>query len=304
MNVPKLPISDWIDALVDWIKDSFGFLFSLISGIIEPIVSFFQGFFTVLPPIATIALIALYSWWLARWRVGLFAFIGLLLIYNLGYWKESIETISLVLTSAFLSILIGFPLGLWTGRSQTGHKVVTPILNLLQTIPALVYLIPAIFFFTLGTVPGIVASVIFSMPPTIRMTSLGLRQVSEELREVADAFGATPAQKLWKVEIPVAQPTIMAGINQTILLSLSMVLISAITEAGGLGELVLQSLTQLQVGKGFEVGLAIVIIAVILDRLSKNAAKQSRNKSVQRPKWIRVVAAVSIFIWMIISLIL
>ncbi len=276
MKIPKIPLSDWVDALLDWMQSHLGFLFSLISGIVEPIVAFFQGIFSILPPIVTIVLIALYSWWLARWRMGLFSLFGLLLIDHLGYWKESVETISFVLTSALISILIGIPLGIWLGRNRTGHKVVSPLLNLMQTIPAFVYLIPAVFFFSLGTVSGIIASVIFSMPPTIRMTSLGLRQVPKELLEVADAFGSTPAQKLWKIEIPVARPTIMAGINQTLMLSLSMVIIASIIGTGGLGERVLQSLTDLQVGKGFEAGLAIVIIAVIFKRLAQSVAKKDR----------------------------
>ncbi|RAL26426.1 ABC transporter permease/substrate binding protein [Thermoflavimicrobium daqui] len=301
MNFSKIPLAEWVDALISWMQTHFGGLFKVISGIIEPIVAFFQGIFSVLPPLGTILLISLLTWWLTRLRIAIFSLIGLLLIDNLGYWDQSIETLSLVLTSAIISIIIGVPFGLWAGRSPTANKIISPILDLMQTMPAFVYLIPAVFFFSLGAVPGVIASVIFSMPPTIRLTSLGLRQVPGELREAADAFGSTSFQKLWKVEIPMAIPTIMAGINQTIMLSLSMVVISAMIGAGGLGALVLQSITRLQVGQGFAGGLAIVIIAVILDRLTQSLARRNKTTLKKRPRWIGIVAALVVIALAVVS---
>ncbi|MBA4495263.1 ABC transporter permease/substrate binding protein [Paenactinomyces guangxiensis] len=294
MNIEKLPLADWIDALIEWMQIYFKPLFSVISGTIEPTVDYFQRLLTLLPPIGTIVLITLLTWWITRFRVALFSLAGLLLIYNLGYWEESVETIALVLTSTIISIVIGIPFGLWTGRSQRVQQGVNPLLDFMQTMPSFVYLIPAVFFFSLGTVPGVIASVIFSMPPTIRLTALGLRQVSRELKEAADAFGSTSLQKLLKVEIPLAKPTIMAGVNQTIMLSLSMVVTASMIGAGGLGSIVLESITRLKVGKGFESGLAIVIIAIILDRLTQNMGKRKENGSRKSRKWIGGMVLVAV----------
>jgi ABC-type proline/glycine betaine transport system permease subunit/ABC-type proline/glycine betaine transport system substrate-binding protein len=252
-------------------------------------------------------LLTLLVWLLSRLRIAVFALVGFLLIYDLGLWETSVETLALVLTSTLISIVIGIPLGLWAGRSDRVKQVVTPVLDFMQTMPAFVYLIPAVFFFALGAVPAVIASVVFAMPPTIRMTSLGLRQVSKELKEAANAFGSTSWQRLVKVEIPLAKPTILAGINQTIMLSLSMVVISSMIGAGGLGEIVLESISRLQVGLGFEAGLAIVIIAIVLDRMTQNLGKTKTapsggngKKKFPVRKWMSVVASL-VFLGMVIA---
>jgi len=205
-----------------------------------------------------------------------FALIGLYLIENLGLWEQSMQSLALVLTASILSILVGVPLGIVCARSATLRNVVTPVLDFMQTMPAFVYLLPAVSFFKLGVVPGVIASIIFAVPPTIRLTNLGIRQVPEELVEAADAFGSTPMQKLMKLQLPMAMPTIMAGINQTIMLSLSMVVIASMIGAQGVGALVYRAVTQVKTGAGFEAGIAIVIMAILLDRLTQNAFKKNK----------------------------
>ncbi|SFS70897.1 ABC transporter permease/substrate binding protein [Marininema halotolerans] len=282
LKLPKIPLDHWVDMAVEWFQANLKPLFVLISGIIQPTVHFFQTIFDSAPPLVVALVIAFLAFLASRLSIAVFTFIGLLLIDSLGYWSESAETIALVLTATIISIIIGIPLGIWSARSQRVQKVMNPILDFMQTMPAFVYLIPAVFFFSLGAVPGVIASVIFSMPPTIRLTNLGIRQVAKDLIEAADAFGSTPRQKLLKVQLPLARPTILAGINQTIMLSLSMVVISAMIGAGGLGSIVLQSITRLQVGRGFEGGVAIVIIAIILDRITQNMGKQKTSTAVPR----------------------
>ncbi|TCS93659.1 ABC transporter permease/substrate binding protein [Hazenella coriacea] len=292
--IPKLPLADWIDRLIHWLQINFEALFNIISGMIEPTVDFFERILLVLPPLWTIIIISLFVWWITRIRFAIFSIAGLFLIYNLGYWEHSVQTLALVLTATLISVIIGIPFGLWSGRSDRVEQVIKPLLDFMQTMPAFVYLIPAVFFFSLGTVPGVIASVIFSMPPTIRFSSLGLRQVSKELKEAADAFGSTSMQKLIKVEIPLAKSTIMAGINQTIMLALSMVVTASMIGAEGLGAIVLESITRLQVGKGFESGIAIVIIAILLDRITQSFGKPPTGKKAKTRKWIAPVALLTI----------
>ena len=207
----------------------------------------------------------------------LFTAIGFLLIDNLGYWSQTMSTLSLVITAALISVILGVPLGIWAAYSKSASRVIIPVLDFMQTMPAFVYLLPAVTFFSLGVVPGVIASVIFAIPPTIRLTRLGIMQVSGELTEAADAFGSTSGQKLFKVQLPLAMPTLMAGINQTIMLSLSMVVIASMIGAQGIGAEVYRAVTQLQIGKGFEAGLAVVILAIVLDRFTQNIFKSKKR---------------------------
>lgn len=278
MNLPKLPLDQWVDQIVGWLQMNFEALFALINNIIEPLVDFFGMVLNFAPPVVTALIIAALAFMASRLSVALFTLFGLLLIDNLGYWSQSTETISLVLTATIISVVLGVPLGILAAANDRMQRVITPVLDFMQTMPAFVYLIPAVFFFALGAVPGVIASVIFAMPPTIRFTSLGIRQVAAELIEAADAFGSTPLQKLIKVQLPLAKPTIMAGVNQTIMLSLSMVVIASMIGAGGLGAVVLQAISRLEVGKGFEGGLAIVIIAIILDRITQSLGQGRKEK--------------------------
>jgi glycine betaine/proline transport system permease protein len=229
-----------------------------------------------IPALLLIAIFTAIAWYTSRWGVALFTGLGLLLILNLGYWEGTMSTLALVLTSVIISILIGVPLGIWMSQNDGLRNFFTPVLDFMQTMPAFVYLIPAILFFGIGMVPGIIASVIFAMPPTIRLTNLGIRQVPEDLVEAANAFGSTTGQKLFKVQLPLAMPTIMAGINQSIMLALSMVVIASLVGAPGLGADVYRAVTQIKVGIGFEAGLAIVILAIMLDRISQNIGKKRK----------------------------
>jgi ABC-type proline/glycine betaine transport system permease subunit len=268
LNMPKLPLRDWIDALEDTLKEHAGPLFDLIKTVIGSIVGSFEFLFDALPAPVMILILTGLAYALGRWKLALFTFLGFLLIWNLGLWDPTMQTLALVLTSALISILIGVPLGIWCAQSDKIQGIATPVLDFMQTMPAFVYLIPAVSFFSLGVVPGVIASVIFAIPPTIRLTNLGIRQVPKDLVEAADAFGSTSSQKLYKLQLPLAVPTIMAGVNQTIMLSLSMVVIASMIGAQGVGSKVYQAITQVKTGVGFEAGLAVVILAIVLDRFT------------------------------------
>lgn len=271
--LPKLPLADWIEAFVDFLTDYFPIVFDSISKGIEMLTGGFASLLSIGPPILLIVIITILSWWIVNWKLGLFTLIGLGLIDNLGYWPETVDTISLIVISVLFSILIGVPIGIWMSQKKTVQSVITPILDFMQTMPAFVYLIPAVVFFGLGMVPGVISTIVFSMPPTVRLTNLGIRQVDEELVEASDSFGATTSQRLTKVQVPLAMPTIMAGVNQTIMLSLSMVVIASLVGAPGLGTIVYRAITQVSIGMGFEGGLALVILAMVLDRITQGRKK-------------------------------
>ncbi len=268
--LPRIPLAKWIDALVDWMTANFSFVFDKIAEYIRGFIEVIIEGIMFLPPLAVIIIFVLIAWKLGRWPTALFTGLGLLLIDNLGYWPQMIDTLVLVITAVLISILIGMPLGIVAAQNNRIRDILLPLLDFMQTMPAFVYLIPAILFFNVGVVPGVFASVIFSMPPTIRLTNLGIRQIPAELVEASDAFGATRTQKMLKLQLPLAMPTIMAGINQSVMLALSMVVIASLVGAPGLGAEVYRAVGQIQVGRGFEAGLAIVILAIMLDRISQN----------------------------------
>lgn len=275
--MPKIPLADWIEAIVDWMADHLGGLFDGISAVIESVVDFFSGLFLLPHPLLFIVILGVLAYLVGKWRLALFTVIGFLLIGNLGYWEETMNTLGLVITSGLISIVLGIPIGIFSAYSKTAHRIISPLLDFMQTMPAFVYLLPAVTFFSLGVVPGVIASVIFAIPPTIRLTYLGIKQVSGELAEAADAFGSTNWQKLFKVELPLAMPTMMAGINQTIMLSLSMVVIASMIGAQGIGATVYRAVTQLKIGQGFEAGLAVVVLAIVLDRFTQNLFKTNKG---------------------------
>lgn len=256
--IPKIPLASWIESIVDWMSSSLSGLFNVISVVIQAVVGFFSGLFMLPHPLLFIAILGVLAFLVGRLPLTLFTVIGFLLVDNLGYWSQSMDTLGLVITSGLISILIGVPVGIWLAYSKTAARIITPLLDFMQTMPAFVYLLPAVTFFSLGVVPGVIASVIFAIPPTIRLTHLGIRQVSGELVEAADAFGSTSMQKLFKVQLPLALPTVMSGINQTIMLSLSMVVIASMIGAQGIGAEVYRAVTQLQIGKGFEAVLPLL----------------------------------------------
>ncbi|SEM90897.1 glycine betaine/proline transport system substrate-binding protein [Terribacillus saccharophilus] len=274
-NVEAMPVAEWTTNFVSRLTDTFAFLFDPIKDGLGNLMDVITSGLDAIPPIIFILLVAILAFFMTGRKFGLavFSIVGLLFIWNQGLWDQLIDTFTLVLTSSILCIIVGIPIGILMSKSKIAQTIITPILDFMQTMPAFVYLIPAVAFFSIGVVPGIFASLIFATPPTVRFTNLGIRQVSEELVEAADAFGSTGPQKLFKVELPMAKYTIMAGINQTVMLALSMVVIASMIGAPGLGREVLSSLQRAQVGPGFVAGLSIVVLAIIIDRFTQNIYK-------------------------------
>lgn len=268
----KFHVGPFFEFIVEWLKVNIEPFFNVIKVIHEMLIKGLETILMFPPSIVVIILFALLAYKLADKRVAIFTFIGLFFIDTMQLWNQTMETLALVLVSALIALLIGVPFGIMSARSERANKILRPILDFMQTMPAFVYLIPAVLFFGMGKVPGAIATVIFSMPPSVRLTNLGIRQVPEEVVEAAKSFGSTPKQMLYKVQLPIALPTILAGVNQTIMLALSMVVVSAMIGAGGLGREVYQGITQLKIGQGFESGLAVVILAMILDRMTQSLA--------------------------------
>ncbi|MED1136873.1 ABC transporter permease [Bacillus paranthracis] len=276
-SIPRIPLGEWVDSFVASLYEHFEGLFRGFSYIIGGFVDLLTNFLRIIPAILMIIILCFLIWYTTR-KVSLviFTLIGLLFILNINYWAQTMQTLALVLTSVIISIIVGIPIGILASQNERFSKFLKPTLDFMQTMPAFVYLIPAITFFGVGVVPGIIASVIFAMPPTIRFTDLGIRQVPEDLIEAANAFGSTASQKLFKVQLPLATGTIMAGVNQSIMLSLSMVVTASLVGAPGLGVDVYRSVTQVNIGMGFEAGLAIVVIAIILDRITQGFHQKRR----------------------------
>jgi glycine betaine/proline transport system permease protein len=272
----KLPVGKVVKQAVDWLTTNASGLFDAISAVLSGVISAILAVIQFPHPFFAILAIAALSWWLRR-SIGFTVFVvaGLLFIVNQGYWKETTETLALVLASAFVCMALGVPLGIAAARRPWLNTAMRPVLDLMQTIPTFVYLIPALILFGLGMVPGLIATVIFALPASIRLTHLGISTTPTALIEAAESFGATPWQRLVKVEIPYALPQILAGLTQTIMLSLSMVVIAALVGANGLGTPVVRALNSVNVGMGFTAGLAIVLLAIILDRLCRSDEKKA-----------------------------
>ncbi|WP_292521200.1 proline/glycine betaine ABC transporter permease [Methanoculleus sp.] len=280
MQLPKLPVGDAVEALVGWIDQYLGWLLDGVSEGLGFLIDGLQDLLTLMPAPVLILLVSVLVWFVTRRDIklaGLTA-LGLLLIWDLQLWDLAMLTLALVLVSTGLALAISLPLGIAAARSDPLNAALRPFLDFMQTMPSFVYLIPAVIFFGIGNVPGIIATVVFAIPPALRLTNLGIRQVPTELIEVADAFGSTPRQKLLKVQLPVALPTIMAGVNQCIMLALSMTVIASMIGARGLGYQVLVGIQRVDIGMGFEAGLAIVIIAIILDRITQNLVPQHESR--------------------------
>jgi glycine betaine/proline transport system permease protein len=275
--IPEIPIADAVESATDTITEVFAFLFDPISKHFGQFMEFFaEDFLMSIPAFILILLIAILAFFVSGKKFGLsiFSIIGLWLIYNQDQWENLMYTVTLVIIASVLSIIIGIPFGILMSKSKIANTIIKPILDFMQTMPAFVYLIPAVAFFGIGMVPGVFASLIFAIPPTVRFTNLGIRQVPKALVEAADAFGSTGVQKLFKVELPMAKPTIMAGINQTVMLALSMVVTASMIGAPGLGRDVLSALQRADVGTGFVAGIGIVILAIIIDRLTQGANRK------------------------------
>lgn len=245
-------------------------LFDAIGSVVDKFAAQIEISLLAIPSWVLILLVVALGTWRLKWRFGLFALASLLVIRVTGFWDQTMVTLALVFSATLISLAVGVPLGILCARSDRFNAVLRPVLDFMQTMPAFVYLIPAAMLFGLGRVPGILATVVFAMPPVVRLTALGIRQVNKEQVEAGQAFGCTPMQLLWKVQLPIALPTLMAGVNQTIMMALSMVIIASMVGAGGLGNDVLSSIQRLDIGLGFESGLSVVLLAIILDRLTES----------------------------------
>ena len=272
MSQKKIPIGPWAKEFVEWLTDNFFWFFDGLSVFLESIILGLLWILQAPNVFVVIAAITILSWFVRK-SLGftVFTALGLLLIVNQGYWVETTETLALVLAAAVVCMGLGVPLGIAAARRPWLYRIMEPVLDLMQTIPTFVYLIPALILFGLGMVPGLIATVIFAIPAPIRLTHLGITSTPTALIEAGKAFGSTPMQLMWKVELPYAMPQIMAGLTQTIMLSLSMVVIAALVGADGLGVPTLRALNSVNIAKGFEVGIAIVLVAIIFDRMFKRA---------------------------------
>ncbi|MCX5174856.1 ABC transporter permease/substrate binding protein [Streptomyces virginiae] len=266
--MPRLHLGNWVDSGVDFLQSHLSWLFEAISSLVSGLYDGIDAVLSAPAPLLFAGILAVAAWWLRGLLAGLLAFAGFALVDSLGLWEDAMSTLSLVLVATLVTLAFAIPLGIWASRSDRVSALLRPVLDFMQTMPAMVYLIPGIIFFGVGVVPGIIATIIFSLPPGVRMTELGIRQVDGELVEAAEAFGTSPRDTLVRVQLPLALPTVMAGVNQVIMLGLSMVVIAGMVGGGGLGGAVYKAIGNVDIGLGFEAGVSIVILAMYLDRMT------------------------------------
>ena len=272
-----IPFDIWVENGLDWLVSNFRDFFQAIRLPVDWTLSSLEIFLQTLNPWIVLIFFTLFAWQMGGRKLAAMSAVSLLIIGFLGAWSETMVTLALVFTAVLFSLLIGIPLGIWMGKSNRAQSIMMPILDAMQTTPAFVYLIPIVMLFGIGNVPGVVVTIIFALPPLVRLTSLGIRQVPSDLIEAGRAYGASPMQMLFKIELPVAKPTIMAGINQNLMLSLSMVVIASMIAVGGLGQMVLRGIGRLDMGLAAIGGLAIVLLAIILDRITQSMGKKPKS---------------------------
>jgi glycine betaine/proline transport system permease protein len=278
-SIPQIPIDKWVNSAISWIIGNFGDAFNVLNSVIEGLVNALSFVLTTPPPLVMIVILAVIAYFLSGgWRMTLFTVIGLLLVISIGLWNDTMLTLSLILVATTACLIIGIPIGIVAAKSRRLEEAFLPILDLMQTMPAFVYLVPFVFLLGLGAGPALLATVIFATPPAVRLTMLGIQQVPKETVEAAHAFGATPRQTLFKVELPLSLSSIRAGVNQVIMLSLSMVVIAGLVGFEGLGSPVVTGLQQLNVGLAFEGGIGIVVLAIILDRVTRGIGGGGRAR--------------------------
>ena len=278
-SIPEIPIARWVNSAISWIIGHFGDAFNVLNSVIEGVVNTLSVVLTAPPPLVMIVILAVIAFFLSGWRITLFTVLGLLLVISIGLWNDTMLTLSLILVATIVCLAIGIPIGIVAAKSRRLEEVILPILDLMQTMPAFVYLVPFVFLLGLGAGPALLATVIFATPPAVRLTMLGIQQVPKETVEAAHAFGSTPMQTLFKVELPLSLSSIRAGVNQVIMLSLSMVVIAGLVGFEGLGKPVVTGLQQLNVGLAFEGGVGIVVLAIILDRVTRGIGGRARKAS-------------------------
>jgi len=271
-----IPLDKWVQDGIDYIVDNYRDFFQAVKLPIEKTLDWLDWLFNAVNPIIIIILFAFLAYKLSGKKLAIFSVITFVFIGLLGLWHESMTTLAMIAASVFFCVLVGVPLGIMSGKSDRFENALKPLLDAMQTTPAFVYLIPVVMLFSIGNVSGVIATIVFALPPIVRLTSLGIRQVDKELVEAGIAFGSTKWQLLLKVQIPLAWPTIMAGLNQTIMMALSMVVIAALIGSGGLGEPVFQGLNNLDIGLAFIGGISIVLMAIVLDRLSQNIGRKNK----------------------------
>ncbi|MGW3321663.1 ABC transporter permease/substrate binding protein [Streptomyces virginiae] len=272
--MPRLHLGNWVDSGVDFLQSHLSWLFEAISSLVSGLYDGIDAVLSAPAPLLFAGILAVAAWWLRGLLAGVLAFAGFALVDSLGLWEDAMSTLSLVLVATLVTLAFAIPLGIWASRSDRVSALLRPVLDFMQTMPAMVYLIPGIIFFGVGVVPGIIATIIFSLPPGVRMTELGIRQVDGELVEAAEAFGTSPRDTLVRVQLPLALPTVMAGVNQVIMLGLSMVVIAGMVGGGGLGGAVYKAIGNVDIGLGFEAGVSIVILAMYLDRMTGALGRQ------------------------------
>jgi len=265
----NIDVGEPVENAVEWIQSNLSGLLDGIAAVIAFFVDNLEALLLWIDPYVAGPLLVVLGFWRVGIGFGIFCVISVTLFWEMQLWPETMSTVALVLSASVVAVILGLPIGIAMSRSDWAERLVRPVLDLMQTMPPFVYLIPAAIFFGLGKVPGTIATVVFAMPPVVRLTNLGIRQVSHENIEAGLAFGCTPRQLLTKVQMPLAMPTIMQGVNQTIMLSLSMVVIASMIGAGGLGNVVLTGIQRLNVGLGFEGGLGVVLVAILLDRITQ-----------------------------------
>jgi len=272
-QIYTIPLDDWINSLIGFVVDRFRPFFQAIGLPIRWTLQNIEGILNEMPPLIFIIAITLLAWKLAGKKVALYSIISLTLIGLIDVWEQAMVSLSLIITALVFCLIVGIPLGIICARSDRAEKIIRPLLDIMQTLPSFVYLVPVVMLFGIGEVPGIIATIIFAIPPLIRLTNLGIRQVSPEVIEAAIAFGSTPGQLLWEAQIPLAMPTILAGVNQAILMALSMSVVTSMIAVEGLGQMVLQGVGRLDVGLAAVGGLGIVLLAIMLDRLTQAIAQ-------------------------------
>nr|WP_205410469.1 glycine betaine/L-proline ABC transporter permease ProW [Vibrio spartinae] len=291
-----IPFDQWVETALNWLVEHGRPLFQAIRVPIDLILSSFQTALVATPAPVMLVILFLLAWQMAGLRMGIISLVSLIVIGLVGAWNGAMVTLALVMTSVFFCLLMGLPLGIWLARNQTAAKIIRPVLDAMQTTPAFVYLVPIVMLFGIGNVPGVVVTIIFALPPIVRLTILGIQQVPEELVEAGHAFGASPKQMLYRIQLPLAMPSIMAGVNQTLMLSLSMVVIASMIAVGGLGQTVLRGIGRLDMGMAAVGGLGIVILAILLDRITQTIGIATRdNKS----RWYH--AGPASFIWRLVA---
>ena len=295
-----LPLGDWVETGLRWLVDNFRPVFQAIRWPVDQVLGGVEGALQWLPPLVGILLIGLIGWQVAGRRVGIGAAISMVFVGLIGAWSEAMTTLALVLTSVFFCTLFGIPIGIATARSNRLEAIIRPVLDAMQTLPAFVYLVPIVMLFGIGNVPGVVVTIIFALPPLIRLTNLGIRQVPGDVIEAATAFGATPRQLLVKVQLPLAMRTIMAGVNQTLMLALSMVVIASMIAVGGLGQMVLRGIGRLDMGLATVGGVGLVLLAIVIDRITQALGAQGKERTAHQ--WYeRGPAAVVLRAWHAVS---